>query len=715
MPFRFVAAKEPFWAKAVGTKGEMTSKALMSAVFRKGKQIVQGVFKTQTHKVGVKVSQVPKQAGKVQQVVTYRSQLTENKLYNVWQKIFPRVYFQSLASELGRQAAWRSVRNMPLFAFVGMVIAQHADKEEDQITEKIHEFVKNVNATSSPLLQKIQELSLEQFEFGQLIGQGCNAAVYEACLKTETTLEEDMTEGVGNAVINTTESLRNEQEVAVEENSEAETDDFPDTNSDITVLSMSDDTEESERAPLEFLVDVDDDFIDFPDSDSDISILSDLGSESDAEFEALPEQGTEMINQLVDPELSLSMSYTEILTTLRRNVKDTEDEMSEELMAENLEYNSLDSTILTGTSEKFDLAVKMMFNYGVESNADAIVREMARETIPARLAQSHAQMETWQNGHKVRKKCLPPHPNIVEMWGVFVDPVPRLPDCLLNYPAALPARINPQGIGRNMTMFLVMKKYQNTLGEYLTAFNPGFRERLILFTQLLEAVAHMRRHGIAHRDLKLDNIFLDTYREGVPQLVVGDFGCCLADDRHGLQIPYRTEHTDRGGNTALMAPEISTAEPGMFSYLDYDKSDLWATGALAYEILGADNPFYSHPNQGRLDSRTYTEDTLPPLPDKVPDIVKNLVLSVLSRQQNKRPTARLAADVMQVFLWAPSDWLSQGKDLTKSEVNWWLVSMATEVLLGVKSAERDLKKCFLENVNINRLKTVFPFLGLQLE
>lgn len=58
----------------------------------------------------------------------------------------------------------------------------------------------------------------------------------------------------------------------------------------------------------------------------------------------------------------------------------------------------------------------------------------------------------------VKKKSLPPHPNIVDMWGAFVDPMPCLSDSLTEYPAALPERFNPKGIGRNMTMFLVMKK-----------------------------------------------------------------------------------------------------------------------------------------------------------------------------------------------------------------------------------------------------------------
>ena len=45
--------------------------------------------------------------------------------------------------------------------------------------------------------------------------------------------------------------------------------------------------------------------------------------------------------------------------------------------------------------------------------------------------------------------------------------------------------------------------------------------------------------------------------------------------------------------------------------LDYTKADLWATGALAYEIFGGDNPFYSNFN-----SASYREEDLPPLPGK---------------------------------------------------------------------------------------------------
>lgn len=53
---------------------------------------------------------------------------------------------------------------------------------------------------------------------------------------------------------------------------------------------------------------------------------------------------------------------------------------------------------------------------------------------------------------------LPPHPNIVEMHLCFADYVPDLEDSHTLYPQALPSRINPEGYGRNMSLFIVMKK-----------------------------------------------------------------------------------------------------------------------------------------------------------------------------------------------------------------------------------------------------------------
>jgi serine/threonine protein kinase len=142
---------------------------------------------------------------------------------------------------------------------------------------------------------------------------------------------------------------------------------------------------------------------------------------------------------------------------------------------------------------------------------------------------------------------LPSHPNIVEMLGVFCDQIPDLRKSKSLYPMALPQRLNPGGYGRNMSLFLLMKRYHSSLHDYLVkTASADMKTRILLFTQLLEAIAHLNRYGVAHRDIKSDNILIDLSDNTAPILVLSDFGCCIADKNNGLTIPYSSFDIDKG-------------------------------------------------------------------------------------------------------------------------------------------------------------------------
>ena len=183
--------------------------------------------------------------------------------------------------------------------------------------------------------------------------------------------------------------------------------------------------------------------------------------------------------------------------------------------------------------------------------------------------------------------------------------------------------------------------------------------------------------------MKSDNILLDLSEESdnCPSLVITDFGCCLADKNHGLYLPYNSHDMDKGGNVALMAPEVVTAVPGPFTNINYTKADLWTAGTIAYEMFGLRNPFYGGKNEKEsLKNHNYADDDLPPLPESIPPVVASLVKNMLSRSLYKvskftlfiyilfpiplffkiylqRLTAEMAATIMQLYLWAPSSWL----------------------------------------------------------
>lgn len=377
--------------------------------------------------------------------------------------------------------------------------------------------------------------------------------------------------------------------------------------------------------------------------------------------------------------------------------------------------------------ERYPLALKMMFNYDIQSNAMAILKAMYKETVPAKR-RNYSEMDGWEKILMERTAFLPPHPSIVEMYGVFCDQVPDLHMSTSLYPMALPPRLNPQGYGRNMSLFLLMKRYNCSLHDYVTQTNAiPMRTRILLFAQLLEAVSHLNRYGVVHRDLKSDNILIEIRAEMPPALVLSDFGCCIADKINGLKIPYTSDEIDKGGNTALMAPEIINKQPGAFSVLNYTKSDLWACGAIAYEIFGSRNPFYGNKNDPTvLKNVDYQDRDLPPLNENVPLLVQQLVQNMLHRNPSERLSADVAANVMQLYLWAPSSWLKANFNPSSSEILQWLLSLTTKILcegrlqpagnetMGRRTyTEYLLISSFLVRAGIQRIKRALDWIHAQ--
>ncbi|GIY23724.1 hypothetical protein CEXT_632601 [Caerostris extrusa] len=274
-------------------------------------------------------------------------------------------------------------------------------------------------------------------------------------------------------------------------------------------------------------------------------------------------------------------------------------------------------------------------------------------------------------------KKLKPHPNIVEMYFAFADLVPLLPGAYKYFPQALPIRLLSDGCGRNMTLFIVMKRYHCSLKDYLKMESPSQKTSLLLFTQLLEALVHLLQSGIAHRDLKTDNILLDL-SEGMhsPKLAITDFGCCL----EGLTLNYPNYEISKGGNMALMAPEVVNAEAGQFSQIDYSRSDLWTAGTIAYEIFGGTNPFYSPGSN--LKRASYNENNLPPLPDSTDAVIQKLVKDILHKDPNQRPNQNFAATVCQILLHASSELFTseRGKKMSNKVLE-WICSLSSKTYL----------------------------------
>jgi TolB-like protein/tRNA A-37 threonylcarbamoyl transferase component Bud32/Flp pilus assembly protein TadD len=105
-------------------------------------------------------------------------------------------------------------------------------------------------------------------------------------------------------------------------------------------------------------------------------------------------------------------------------------------------------------------------------------------------------------------------------------------------------------------------------------------EAVRLISEVVDALAYAHEHGVVHRDIKPDNVMISGRHA-----LVADFGVAKAV----TEATGRSTVTTLGvavGTPAYMSPEQAAADP----HID-QRSDIYAVGAMAYELLTGRPPF----------------------------------------------------------------------------------------------------------------------------
>ncbi|XP_055099983.2 serine/threonine-protein kinase N2-like isoform X1 [Symphalangus syndactylus] len=131
---------------------------------------------------------------------------------------------------------------------------------------------------------------------------------------------------------------------------------------------------------------------------------------------------------------------------------------------------------------------------------------------------------------------------------------------------------------------------------------------------------YLHEHKIVHRDLKLENLLLDT--EGFVK--IADFGLC----KEGMGYGDRTNTFC--GTPLYLAPELLTET-------SYTRAvDWWALGVLIYEMLVGDSPFI-----GEVEEKVY--DNIVNGEVRYPRFLSTVAISIMRSLLRRNPERRLGA------------------------------------------------------------------------
>ncbi|MHB8873474.1 MAG: serine/threonine-protein kinase [Myxococcaceae bacterium] len=186
---------------------------------------------------------------------------------------------------------------------------------------------------------------------------------------------------------------------------------------------------------------------------------------------------------------------------------------------------------------------------------------------------------------------------------------------------------------KNGQQYIVMEFLEGSpLDEVIDQHAPmPVPEVIAILDEVLSALGAAHKAGVVHRDLKPNNIFHATQPDGTKYVKLLDFGLAKQGSTGGGAVAQTRIHM-AVGTPEYIAPEQACGLPVS------PKTDLYALGVVAFEMLTGGRPFNSRNPLELL--ALHVEQAPPSMGSRgaeLPDALEGLVQRLLAKDAAKRP------------------------------------------------------------------------------
>lgn len=195
----------------------------------------------------------------------------------------------------------------------------------------------------------------------------------------------------------------------------------------------------------------------------------------------------------------------------------------------------------------------------------------------------------------------------------------------------------------NIVQYLGFEQKKNTYSLFLEYVAGGsissclrtlgrFDELLVRFIirQVLEGLRYLHSNGILHRDLKADNLLLET--DGTCK--ISDFGI----SKKSQDIYSNNAEMSMQGTVFWMAPEVIHSIVADKKQGYSAKVDIWSLGCVVLEMLAGKRPWSNEAVISAIYKIGKTK-LAPPIPNDISEDAKDFVHQCFTIDSAKRPTA----------------------------------------------------------------------------